>query len=359
MDFAFLVPGALDQVTGGYLFDRQVVEGLRACGRAVTVVELAGRYPDADACACAAAASALDQLPDGGTAVIDGLALPAFADCLARQAPRLRLVGFVHHPLSLETGLSAADELRYAALEAGLWPLLRGVLCPSAHTARQVIAAGVAPARVAVATPGTRQPSLAADGSAPPNRAAGMLGTRALRLLVVATVTPRKGHRLLIEALSGLQDLDWQLVCVGSLERDPACVGSLRAAIDAGGLAARVTLTGEQSPDDLATAYREADLFVLPSYHEGYGMVCAEALAHGLPVVATLAGAIPETVPASAGLLVPPGDAVALREALRRAISDAGLRRDLAGGARRAAAALPDWPTAVRRWAEAFDRLIA
>lgn len=359
MGLAFLVPGALDQVTGGYLFDRQVVEGLRAAGRAVAVVELTGRYPDVDERACAAAAQALGRLPDGCAAVIDGLALPAFADCLAREAPRLRLVGFVHHPLSLETGLSAVDERRYAALEARLWPLLRGVLCPSAHTARAVIAAGVAPARVAVAMPGTRKPARSLNDRLPPSPSAHDAGIRPLRLLAVASVTPRKGHGLLIEALSGLRDLDWQLECVGSLDRDPACAQSLRAAIDACALSARVRLSGERSPDDLGRAYREADLFVLPSYHEGYGMAYAEALVHGLPVVATRAGAIPDTVPSSAGLLVAPGDAAALREALRRILGDAGLRADLAAGARQAASALPDWPAAVHGWAAQFDRLVA
>ena len=359
MGLALLVPGALDQVTGGYLFDRQVVDGLRAAGREVTVVELAGRHPDADVPAREAAARALREMPDGRAAVIDGLALPAFVDCLAHEASRLRLIGFVHHPLALETGLSAADAQAYAALEAGLWPLLRGVICPSAHTARAVIAAGVAPARVAVAMPGTHHPVAAMTGAWPSVRPGGQRATRPLRMLAVGTVTPRKGHRLLIEALAGLQDLDWQLVCVGSLERDAACAGTLREAIDANALAARVILCGEQSPQALARAYQEADLFVLPSYHEGYGMAFAEALAHGLPVVATLAGAIPDTVPPSAGLLVPPGDVVALRAALRRALGDAGVRADLAAGARRAAATLPDWPAAVHRWVGEFDRLIA
>ena len=152
---AFLVPGPLDQLTGGYLFGRRVVEGLRALGRTVTVAELAGRFPDADDVARAAAARTLGSLPTGSAAVIDGLALPGFTDCLAREAQRLRLIGFIHHPLSLETGLSAAEVHRYAAIEARLWPLLQGILCPSAHTANAVIAAGVAAHRVVVTMPGT------------------------------------------------------------------------------------------------------------------------------------------------------------------------------------------------------------
>ncbi|MGH8620322.1 MAG: glycosyltransferase family 4 protein [Burkholderiales bacterium] len=349
MTLAFLVPGALDQLTGGYLFDHHVVEGLRAMGREVNVVELAGRYPDADEVARAAAAEALGRLPDGSIAVIDGLALPAFADGLAQAAPRLRLVGFIHHPLSLETGLSATEVRHYAALEARLWPLLRGLVCSSRHTADAVTGAGIAAHRVAVATPGTTKPA----------RIDGRKAHGTLQLLAVGTITPRKGHLLLVEALAGLRDHPWRLTCIGSLARDPAAAAALRQAITAHALDDRVVLAGEQPAALLETAYRRADLFVLPSYHEGYGMVYAEALVHGLPVIATTAGAIPDTVPAMAALLVPPGDAAALRKALQRVFTDADLRARLAAGAVSAAAALPDWPTAVERWVAALDRLAA
>lgn len=349
MPLAFLVPGRLDQLTGGYLFDRKIVEGLRARGREVSVIELEGRYPDADEVARASSARALGRLPSDSVAIIDGLALPGFADCLANEAQRLRLIGFIHHPLSLETGLSPDQVAHYAALEARLWPLLRGLLCSSAHTARAVIAAGMAADRVAVATPGTDKPA----------RATRCEEGRSLQLLAVGTVTPRKGHLLLIEALASLRALDWRLTCIGSLERDPPTVETLRKAIMAHALDDRVVLAGEQPPALLEVAYRKADLFVLPSYHEGYGMAYAEALAHGLPVIATTAGAIPDTVPASASLLVPPGDVVALTTALQRVFTDAGLRVRLATGAAQAAAALPDWPTAVDRWIAGLDRLAA
>jgi len=88
-------------------------------------------------------------------------------------------------------------------------------------------------------------------------------------------------------------------------------------------------------------------------------MALAEALAHGLPVISTTAGAIPDTVPASAGLLVPPGDTGAFTEALRRFLDEPALRARLAAGARKAGARLPDWPQAVAGWAAALDRLTA
>ena len=349
MTLAFLIPGRLDQLTGGYLFGRKVVEGMRALSRTVKVAELAGRYPDADDIARTTAAQTLAGLPTGSTAVIDGLALPGFTACLKSEAQRLRLVGFIHHPLSLETGLSPAEAQHYAALEARLWPLLRGILCSSAHTAAAVIASGVAAQRVAVVTPGTAKPVDA------PRRK----GQASLRLLAVGTVTPRKGHLLLIEALADLRHFAWRLTCIGSLERDPATVAALRRVIAAKELDDRIALVGEREPELMSEAYSVADIFVLPSYHEGYGMAFAEALAHGLPVIATTAGAIPDTVPASASLLVAPGDAAALRDALRLIFTDASLRSHLAAGASLAAAELPDWPTAVRRWTAALDQLVA
>jgi glycosyltransferase involved in cell wall biosynthesis len=345
----FAVPGPLDQATGGYRFDRQVVEGLRERGRSVQVAELPGRFPQPDATAHEAAATLLAGLPDGTRLVIDGLALPAFDDVLAAHAPRLRAVGFVHHPLADETGLAPEEAVRFADLEARLWPLLRGVICPSEATARAVQRGGVAPARIAVVAPGTARAT-----TPPPARPPGPP-----RLLAVGTVTPRKGHAVLVQALAGLAALPWELHCIGSLQRDPATARALREAIDAAGLADRVHLHGERPEADVAAAYAEADVFVLPSYHEGYGMVFAEALAHRLPIVTTPAGALADTVPADASLRVPPGDAAALQAALQRVLTDADLRARLAGAAARAAATLPDAATSTRQWAEAFDRLTA
>jgi len=346
---ALLVPGPIDQLTGGYLYAQRLVEGLRAAGVRVAVHELDGRFPEADAAACAAGEAVLGRLRDGSVAVLDGLALAGFAGCLAREAARLHVLALIHHPLADETGIGADAAARFAALERALLPHAAGVICPSAHTAAAVAAYGVAPERIAVVPPGTTKP-------AAPRRA-----RRAgpCRLLSVATVTPRKGHRVLIAALARLKDRAWRLRIVGSLARDPAEVAALRTAIAAHGLGARVSLEGEWPQDRVDEAYANADLFVLASHHEGYGMVFAEALAHGLPIVATAGGATAETVPAAAGLLVPPGDDAALAAALADAIGDATLRARLGAAAAEAGRALPDWSEAVRRWLEAARRLAA
>jgi glycosyltransferase involved in cell wall biosynthesis len=350
-DIAFIVPGALDQLTGGYLFDRHIVDGLRRAGRTVTVHELPGTFPDTDATARHAAAGVLAGLGDNAAAVVDGLALPAFIDCLtAEAAARCKLVGFVHHPLALETGLPAETGERFAAIEMRLLPRLAGVLCPSAITAWAVEDYGVPRARIIITPPGTDKPAT------PPRRTP---RDGPLHLLSIGSLTPRKGHLLLIEALSELKDRAWRLRCIGSLTRDPETVAAVRRAIAEYGLGERVELAGEWPPARLGEAYAEADAFVLASYHEGYGMAFAEALVHGLPVVGTTAGAIPETVPATASLLVPPGDGDALTAALRLLLDNAALRVRLAAGAAAAAEGLPDWPAATQHWMAAFDRLVA
>jgi glycosyltransferase involved in cell wall biosynthesis len=338
-----IVPGPLDQRTGGYIYDRRMVEGLRVLGCAARVHELAGRFPQADELARAAAAAAVERI-SSGIPVIDGLALPAFVD--SRDRLPQPWVALIHHPLALETGLGAAEAQVFADLERMLLPRAARVIVTSPGTRRDLGAYGVEDTRIAVVVPGTGPAPLARGSSGP--------GTA---LLCVASLILRKGHLVLLEALHRLAALDWHLTCVGSAERDPACARSIAAAIDRLGLRQRVTLIGALAEADLGPVYDRADLFVLPSYHEGYGMVLAEALARGLPVVSTTAGAIPDTVPDGAGLLVPPGDAQALAAALRQVISAPELRARLSAGARAARRNLRSWDEATRRFAAALADL--
>lgn len=340
----WVVAGALDQVTGGYLYDRAIVEGLLALGVEVRVVELTGRHPLADDRARASARAGLSGLDDGACVVIDGLALPATAPVLYAQARRLRVVALVHHPLFLETGLSQAEAARLREEELACLALSARVVCTSPFTAGVLRDLGVPHGRIGTVVPGTVPPAQSAACSASRS------GVAAPHLLCVATVTARKGHVVLVRALAGLADLDWRLTCVGSLTREPETVAAVRAAVSSHGLDDRIEFAGERPPGSLDALFEDADLFVLPSFYEGYGMALAEALAHGLPVVSTRAGAIASTVPADAGILVPPGDPAALADALRRVLSDGALRRSMRDAAARAAAALPGWPRQADRF---------
>ena len=336
-ELAFVVPGRLDQLTGGFLYDRHVIDGLRSRGRTVKVIELSHNRRE----------PALAELADDSATVIDGLALPDLEQAVLAHWGRLRLVALVHHPLAEETGLSRAAAGRLIRLETAALQRCRGIVCPSPRTAAAVAAYGIPPDRIFVIPPGTAKPHRPLRPRRGPVRS----------LLCVASVIPRKGHRVLVAALARLHDLDWQMLCIGSLERDPRTARSIRQMISVARLGRRITLAGEQPPRMVMRAYRAADLLVLPSLHEGYGMAFAEAMAHGLPIVATAAGAIPETVPREAGLLVPAGDAPALARALRRVITQPALAAGLAAGSRAAGARLPDWRQAAERWEQALDLL--
>jgi glycosyltransferase involved in cell wall biosynthesis len=173
------------------------------------------------------------------------------------------------------------------------------------------------------------------------------------RLLCVATLTPRKGHDLLLRALAVLTELPWHLRCVGSLDRDTQWSGEMRRLARDLGLDGRVTFTGELDDGQLEQEYRRTDLFVLPTRFEGYGMVAAEALAHGLPIIATRAGALPELIPPQAGILVSPEDPEALRVALARLMADTASRRRLAAGSRTVGLRLPTWSDSAKAFAAA------
>ena len=340
---ALVLPGDPATPTGGYEYDRRVAAGLRALGWAVTVHALDASFPAPTPAARAAARATFARIPDDATVLVDGLAFGAIPEIAIAEARRLRLAALVHHPLADETGLEPARAAALRRSEAQALAAARLVVTTSATTARGLAGYGVPPERIAVIEPGT-DPAPLAGGSGGPGVA----------LLCVAAIVPRKGHAVLIDALSGLADRNWTLTCVGSLDRSPPTVAALKHRIGASALVQRVTIRDAVDRATLDAHYDRADVFVLPTLHEGYGMALAEALARGLPVVSTRAGAVPETVPPDAGLLVPPSDPAALRDALARVLDDRALRVRLAAGARRARARLPDWGTACTRLAAAL-----
>lgn len=341
----FLWPGDPATATGGFVYDRRITLGLRALGWTVVDHVLPDGFPASDAAAQAAAAAALAAIPDGSVAVADGLALGVLPDLALSHGARLRLVGLVHHPLAEETGLTPAERARLFASEHAALAAVARVVVTSPATAATLPAYGVAAETIGVVEPGT-DPAPPAIGS----------GSETISLLCAATLTPRKGHADLLRALAGLARHPWRLVCAGDDRRDPDTAQAVRRLLADTDLAGRVTLTGTLSAVDLATLYHRSDAFVLASHHEGYGMVLAEALARGLPILSTTAGAIPGTVPADAGLLVPPGDVAALAAALERLMTDAPLRGRLRQGALAAAARLPTWDDAAGRFALEIEK---
>ena len=343
----FVVPGPIDQRTGGFIYDARMAQGLRGLGWTVTIHELEGRFPTADPCAVSSLARTLGAVPPGQRVVVDGLAMGAFPDIVTEQADRLRLVALVHHLLADETGLEVDASTRFRDLERRAVAACRGVIVTSAFTAARIETIGVAAERVRTVPPGVDAAPAAAgpaDGVAP-------------QLLCVGSVIPRKGQRTLVDALARIRGRAWRCVCAGSLTRAPDYAEAVVGRIAELGLSERFDFPGECDEARLEALYHASALFVLPSFFEGYGMALTEALVRGLPVVTTTGGAIPFTVPDDAGLRLPPGDETALAEAIANLLDDRSKLFRLSAAARRFAQTLPGWDAAARSFEEAVTIL--
>jgi glycosyltransferase involved in cell wall biosynthesis len=328
---ALLVPGPFETISGGYIYDRRLVQGLAAQGHDVRVVELAGRHPLPDAAAEAAARDALAGLPGDARIIIDGLGLPAFAP-LADELARRRAVALIHHPTALEKGFGADAREALRGIETALFPRLARLVATSRLTAERLAAEfGVDAAHIGVVEPGT-DPASRARGSGGPGVA----------LLSVGTLTPRKGHDVLLRALAGMPDIEWRLTIAGAA-RDAVHAEGLHALAEELGIAQRVTFAGEVDGPALEALYAGADVFALATHWEGYGMAAAEALARGLPVAITAGGAIADVVPMEAGCVSPPGDVVSFTKGLRRMLVDTEMRQEMAEAAWEAGQRLPRW----------------
>jgi glycosyltransferase involved in cell wall biosynthesis len=346
VDISFLVPGSLETRTGGYEYDRRIIAGLRTHGWRVAVHELDAGFPNPTRPTLMHATDVFRAIPDGSLVVVDGLAFGAMPDEVTHEARRLRFVPVIHQPLGEGVGLTeeAAADLRASERRALASAAL--VIVTGAGTMTAMAQHGVAPDRVALVEPGTDKGRVS-------------MGSRSdtLELLTVATVNSGKGHALLVEALAGIDRRDWHLTCAGSLDRDPAAVARVRDLLRDHHLEDRVSLVGELGGDDLEACYARADLFVLPTLSETYGMAVAEALAHGLPVISTNVGAIPQLVGDGAGMIIAAGDVHALRGALRLVMTDKGVRARFAFGARRVRQRLRSWDAAVETMAAALERI--
>ena len=331
-----VVPAGIDEparASGGNVYDQHLVAGLHDLGWHVRVHAVDGTWPHPDSAARHAFARVLARLPDRSLVVVDGLVASALPAELVPESRRLGLVVLVHLALGDAPGTDAAvrrqehEVLRAAA----------AVVTSSRWTRDRLVARGLAPGRLHVAEPGVDPADVApgTDGGG--------------ELLGVAALLPHKGHEVLVDALARVADLPWRCTLAGRLDADPEHARRVAERAGRAGVDARLHWAGPLSRDELAKAYAAADLVVVPSHVETYGMVVTEALARGLPVVGSCVGGLPESLGRTAagalpGVLVPPGDAAALAEALRCWLTDPAFRRRLRSAAIGRRSGLTGWP---------------
>jgi glycosyltransferase involved in cell wall biosynthesis len=354
-----VVPHGVDDPTrpsGGNTYDRRVCAALVGLGWTVREHRVAGDWPGADPGSRTSLSDKLADVPTDAVVVVDGLVASAAPESLVPEADRLRLVVLVHLPL----GVEPPPGERPATLPGDE----RSRECTVLHAAAAVVATSrwsrdwllatyrLAPDRVPVVPPGV-DPAAVVAGSA----AGG-------RVVCVGAVTPTKGQDLLVEALAAVADLGWDCRCVGSTELDPAFAQRVRHLAETAAVDHRLRFTGPRVGADLAAVYAAADLVVAPSRTETYGMAVTEALARGIPVVGAEVGGLPEALGRTTdgrlpGILVPPGDPGPLADALRRWLTDAGLRDDLRRAARERRTALRGWDVTAERLAGVLAEVAA
>ena len=329
-EFYFVYPGDLDTRTGGYAYDKRLIKELGLLGLRINPVSLPPCSLDMSPATRLRVHKKLAAIPEGSVVVIDGLALGVLDRETTEVKHRLRLIALCHHPLALESGLNSAQQSQLFESERQALENVYATLVTSDNTRRILIEDfGVSEDSITVAVPGTDRRSFAECPGSP------------ARLLTVGSLTRRKAHDVLISALADIAPLDWEARFVGGDHFDPEWAQRLRAQVAAENLEHRIQFAG--LVPDVELEYQQADVFILPSRFEGYGMVFAEALSAGLPVIAARAGAVPDLVPGTAGLLVAPDDSEALAGAIRKLLTTAGLRQQLQQGARAYAPELPTW----------------
>ena len=333
--------------SGGNVYDRRLCDGLASRGWTVLEHVVGGDWPAPEPSALRALGAAVAAVPDDEVVLVDGLIASAAADVLVPESRRVRLVVLLHMLL----GEVVADPV-VAGGERAVLAAAAAVVTTSRWTRERALGLhGLDTGRVHVAEPGT-------DAAAPV--AARPAGSR---LICVAALTQNKGHDVLLDALATLTDLQWTLTLVGSPTVDPGYADLLRERAEGLQLAARIDRTGPLVGRALDAAWSHADALVLATRGETYGMVVAEALARGLPVIASHVGGLPLALGHAAdgsrpGLLVPPDDPGALAVALRRWLEDADLRARLRSAAASRRTTLTGWDVTARRVAAVLDPLV-
>ena len=345
IDLAFAVPGDLQKVTGGYAYARKLFQLLEHFDVAAHHLHLPGSFPFPSAEDLELSAQIFRQVHPDTTLMIDGLAYGALSQS-AVDAIEQRIIALVHHPLALESGLSEGQQRELRASETYALARASRIITTSSVTAKLLqeqyqVSAG----DISVAEPGS------------PRSARAVGGDGVVQLLAVGAVIPRKDYLGLIEALKLVEHSHWQLTIVGATDHNRGYAQKVREAILSSGLRRQIELAGEVSTPELNASYASADIFVMSSRYEGYGMVLTEALARGLPIVCTDAGAMAETVGDDAAIKVPAGDAMAFAGSLQKLLTNPEERQRRADAAWSAAKLLPSWDGCARKVADVVKSL--
>ncbi|WP_310621539.1 glycosyltransferase family 4 protein [Flexibacterium corallicola] len=343
----FAIPGNIESASGGYHYNRRMIAGLKGLGWKVEHLPLQGNYPFCELEDRNKAKTIFSSLASGSLVLVDGLAFGVLPKVAKENKERLRMLALVHHPLFMETGLSPPVSEALRGLEQATLRNVRHIIVTSPQTAQTLVDAFSIPSsKIHVVLPGTDRP---AQHTKPLKKRG------CIRLLCVASLIPRKGQLLLLEALKGLSSLNWRLDLVGETAFDRSYTDKVIKAIHQFSLERKITIHGVVPHKELTSFYQNADIFVLPSFYEGYGMAFTEALAHELPIIASGEGAVKDTLPLGSYIYVAPNNSSELISSLRFLIQEPKARQAMAKKARDSVKLLPSWKNSAQSLAAILE----
>jgi len=344
VQFSFAIPGDINNQTGGYIYDRRLMQELKAQGLVIDHLRLGDSFPNPTDTDMASASKELLGLPVQSAVIIDGLALGVLDPEIiaSMQVPFLALV---HHPLAHESGLTEQRRDYLFETERKNLSFAAQVVVTSPHTKDLLVSNYQVPAaKITVVPPGIDHFVVETRKANPP------------LVLSVGIQVFRKGHDVFLEALSKILDLDWQAVVVGKA-LDPEYAADLQRLVAKSQLEGRVSFTGQISDAELAKLYGEASVFALATRYEGFGMVFGEAMLNGLPIISCRTGAVPETVASGAGVFCEPDDPAGFAMLLRELLTNSGLMEQMSKASAKAGAELPSWEQVAKRFGQVLDNL--
>jgi glycosyltransferase involved in cell wall biosynthesis len=333
MRLGFIIYGSLDTLSGGYLYDRKLVEYLRSQGDTVNIISLPWRNY---------AAHLTDnfhvRLPTNLDILIqDELNHPSLIVANRGKHP-YRVISLVHHLRCSERRPNWQNTL-YRWVEKLYLNSVDGFIFNS-KTTENVVNELI----------DQKKPSVI--GYPPTDRFGdplseheiiGRTKTDEFRILFVGNIIERKGLHTVLEAVQELSG-KFHVDVVGSLDSDPRYAQQMQSFAHANGITPQVTFHGSLDKEPLIETFKHAHTLVVPSSYEGFGIVYLEGMGFGLPAIGTTTGAAGEVIEHDkTGFLIQPGDSRSLAERLRFLMEDRAALTRLSLNARRRYLNQPSW----------------
>jgi len=305
MHLHFLIPGDIDTLSSCYIYDKRLVEGLKKKGHDVEVYRLGDDFPFPSEDSLNHCHKVIKSIPSAEPIIIDSLAFGTIPSILKEVSATNPIVALIHLPLSMDPNYSAYQRTLFTSPEMEAFSLATKFVVSSEYTFEILLNLGIEAHKINLIIPGIDHFPQKKNYPEKP-----------AKLLSIANLCRSKDHAILVRALTALKDKDWVLHCYGNLDMDRDCLADFQAMIRKNSLQKKILVHATISGKELSDAYLDADLFVHPSDFEIYGMALAEALAHGIPVIASTGGGICKTVPAKMGQFFKPSDVYGLQSIL-------------------------------------------